>query len=155
MCFIQRLFSGAMQCRHRPGYRLIWILDEYQRIEALPKRVRDEINSSLHSVFNTCPTGLSLLLSFSGKPEPGNLPPWLTPELKSRISENETRDGYAMAWDGPDDRMIFIQSQNKKTHGLGDASFVTAPGRNASILNSVAGKEIYRIDHSDRLVALR
>ncbi len=89
MCFIQRLFSGAMQCRHRPGYRLIWILDEYQRIEALPKRVRDEINSSLHSVFNTCPTGLSLLLSFSGKPEPGNLPPWLTPELKSRIGRTK------------------------------------------------------------------
>ena len=51
--------------------------------------------------------------------------------------------------------MIFVQSQNKKTHGLGDASFVTAPGRNASILNSITGKEIFRIDYSDRLVALR
>jgi len=38
---------------------------------------------------------------------------------------------------------------------LGDASFVTAPGRNASILNSITGKEIFRIDYSDRLVALR
>ena len=81
--------------------------------------------------------------------------PLLGPELKRRISENEATDGYAIAWDGPEDRMIFIQSQNKKTHGLGDASFVTAPGRNASILNSITGKEVYRIDHSDRLVALR
>ena len=81
--------------------------------------------------------------------------PLLGPQLKCRITKNESRYGYAIAWDGPDDRMIFIQSQNKKTHGFGDASFVTAPGRNASILNSVAGKEIYRIDHSDRLVALR
>jgi lysine N6-hydroxylase len=81
--------------------------------------------------------------------------PIIGPQLKCRISKNEALDGYAIAWDGPSDRMIFIQSQNKKTHGLGDASFVTAPGRNASILNSITGKEVYRIDHSDRLVALR
>jgi lysine N6-hydroxylase len=81
--------------------------------------------------------------------------PIVGPQLKRRIGQNEATDGYAIAWDGPSDRMIFIQSQNKKTHGLGDASFVTAPARNACILNSVAGKEIYRIDNNDRLVALR
>ena len=81
--------------------------------------------------------------------------PLIGPQLKCRISKNEAPDGYAIAWDGPDDRMIFIQSQNKTTHGPGDASFVTAPGRNASILNSIIGKEVYRIDRDDRLVALR
>ena len=81
--------------------------------------------------------------------------PIMGPQLKGRISRNEVPNGYAIAWDGPNDRMIFIQSQNKKTHGLGDASFVTAPGRNASILNSITGKEVYRIDDNDRLVALR
>jgi lysine N6-hydroxylase len=81
--------------------------------------------------------------------------PIIGPQLKRRISQNEATDGYAIAWDGPNDRMIFIQSQNKKTHGLGDARFVTAPARNACILNSIAGKEIYRIDDNDRLVALR
>ena len=60
-----------------------------------------------------------------------------------------------MTWDGPPDRMIFVQSQNKITHGLGDASFVTAAGRNAAILNSIAGREIYKIDESDLLVALK
>ena len=60
-----------------------------------------------------------------------------------------------MTWDGPSDRMIFVQSQNRDTHGLGDSSFVTAPGRNAAILNSIAGREIYKIDESDLLVALR
>ena len=81
--------------------------------------------------------------------------PIIGAQLKSRISKNEESDGYAIAWDGPADRMIFVQSQNTITHGLGDTSFVTAPGRNASILNSIAGKEIYRIDDDDRLVALR
>jgi lysine/ornithine N-monooxygenase len=75
-------------------------------------------------------------------------------ELKRRISKNDAPNGYAIAWDGPDDRMIFVQSQNKNTHGLGDTNFVTAPGRNACILNSIAGEEIYKIDNDDRLVAL-
>jgi lysine/ornithine N-monooxygenase len=38
--------------------------------------------------------------------------------------------------------------------GAGPANFVTAPGRNASILNSIAGEEIYKIDNDDRLVTL-
>jgi lysine N6-hydroxylase len=81
--------------------------------------------------------------------------PIIGAQMKSRIGENDESNGYAIAWDGPPDRMIFVQSQNKITHGLGDASFVTAPARNACILNSITGKEIYRIDDNDRLVALR
>ena len=75
-------------------------------------------------------------------------------QLKRRISNNEAPNGYAIAWDGPPNRMIFVQSQNRDTHGLGDINFITAPGRNASILNSIAGNEIYKIDKNDRLVAL-
>jgi lysine N6-hydroxylase len=80
--------------------------------------------------------------------------PMIGAELRRRISKNEAPNGYAIAWDGPPDRMIFVQSQNRDTHGLGDVNFITAPGRNASILNSIAGEEIYKIDNDDRLVAL-
>jgi len=75
-------------------------------------------------------------------------------ELRRRLHRHQDRDGYAVTWDGPPDRMIFVQSQNKVTHGLGDASFVTAAGRNAAILNSITGREIYKIDEGDLLVAL-
>jgi lysine/ornithine N-monooxygenase len=77
------------------------------------------------------------------------------PELRRRLQQEQDHDGYAVTWDGPSDRMIFVQSQNKDTHGLGDASFVTAAGRNAAILNSIAGCEIYKIDESDLLVDLK
>jgi len=77
------------------------------------------------------------------------------PELRRRLHKNQDRDGYAVNWDGPPDRMIFVQSQNKATHGLGDTSFVTAAGRNAAILNTIAGREIYKFDESDLLVALK
>jgi lysine N6-hydroxylase len=76
------------------------------------------------------------------------------PELRRRL-HNQDRDKYAVTWDGPPDRMIFVQSQNKVTHGLGDTSFVTAAGRNAAILNSITGREIYKMDESDLLVALK
>jgi lysine N6-hydroxylase len=77
------------------------------------------------------------------------------PELRRRLQKEQDQDEYAITWDGPSDRMIFVQSQNKDTHGLGDASFVTAAGRNAAILNSIAGCEIYKIDESDLLVDLK
>jgi lysine N6-hydroxylase len=76
------------------------------------------------------------------------------PELRRRLQKNKDRHGYAVTWDGPSDRMIFVQSQNKDTQGLGDSSFVTAAARNATILNSIAGREIYKIDENDLLVAL-
>jgi lysine N6-hydroxylase len=77
------------------------------------------------------------------------------PELRGRLQKNQNQDGYAATWDGPHDRMIFVQSQNRETHGLGDASFITAAGRNAAILNSIAGRQIYKIDASDLLVDLK
>ena len=81
--------------------------------------------------------------------------PVIGQQLKRRISKNDDPSNYAIAWDGPNDRMIFVQSQNTKTHGIGDANFVTAPGRNAAIINAIAGKMIYRIDDNDKLVTLR
>ena len=80
--------------------------------------------------------------------------PIIGDRLKRRISKNDAPDGYAVAWDGPHDRRIFVQSQNQKTHGLGDTNFITAPARNASILNSIAGRVIYRIDDDDKLISL-
>jgi lysine N6-hydroxylase len=79
--------------------------------------------------------------------------PIIGPELSSRISDKDACDGYAVKWNGPEDRMIFVQSQNKKTHGLGDANFIAAPGRNAAILNSILGRELYKVSDRDLLVA--
>src|SRR5262249_55224696 len=58
MAAIVRLLALASQSQNRPGCRVIWLLDEFQRLGQLPKAVRDEINTGLHSTFNACPTGL-------------------------------------------------------------------------------------------------
>jgi hypothetical protein len=79
-----KLLGLAARSRNRPTCRVLWLLDEYQRIATLRPAVRDEISTGLHSTFNACPSGLSIVLSFSGKPEE-EFPPWFSPELRDRI----------------------------------------------------------------------
>lgn len=65
--------------------RTIWMIDEFQRIEKCRVPAREEVSSSLHSIFNRCPNSLSIIISFSGFPEEKKLPSWLSPEIKDRI----------------------------------------------------------------------
>lgn len=83
-----RLLSMAAESQNRPGSRVVWLLDEFQRIGQLSARARDEINIGLHSTFNACPSGLSIILSFSGRPEK-ELPDWFTRELRDRIGRTK------------------------------------------------------------------
>jgi hypothetical protein len=66
------------------NFRIVWILDESQRLRKASQRVNQEVNAGLQSAFNSTPDYLSLVLSFSGVPEP-KLPDWLRPELADRI----------------------------------------------------------------------
>ena len=79
------LYSLAAKSRGSSVSRVVWLLDEFQRIEGLPPRLRQEISTGLHSTFNAAPNGLAIILSFSGRPE-NSLPKWLTPELRDRTS---------------------------------------------------------------------
>ena len=63
------LLNDAAQSRGRAGARLIWIIDEFQRIERCGPKLREEINTALSSAFNACPNGLSVFVSFSGNPQ--------------------------------------------------------------------------------------
>ena len=83
-----RMFGLSASSQNQINSRLVWLLDELQRIDQLPARVRDEINTGLHSTFNACPTGFSMVLSFSGRPTE-TLPSWFSPELKDRIGRTK------------------------------------------------------------------
>lgn len=47
--------------------RVMWLIDEFQRIGSERNSVSEDINTGLHSVFNACPNSFSLFLSFSVK----------------------------------------------------------------------------------------
>jgi len=82
------VLNDAAKSHGRSGARLIWILDEFQRIEGCGHRLRDEINTGLSSAFNACPKGLSVFVSFSGNPQK-SLPSWFSRELRDRIGRTK------------------------------------------------------------------
>jgi len=49
----------------RPGASLVWLVDEYQRTADLTVRKREAFAKGLVTLFNSCTSGLHLVLSFS------------------------------------------------------------------------------------------
>ena len=78
LCGIVRLFNLAGR------KRVLFMVDEFQRVEVLRKQQQDDINAGLHGFFNACPSGMSLLLSFSFGLEE-NIRHFLNRELLSRV----------------------------------------------------------------------
>lgn len=100
------LLNLAAQSGGRPAARLIWILDEFQRIERAGRRGIEDINSGLHSTFNACPNSLSLIFSFSGKPQAKGLPDWFSLELRDRLGGTKVMVLPPMS---PDEALCFVR----------------------------------------------
>lgn len=82
--WLVQLFNWAQFSEHIVPARIIWMIDEFQRITGCRPSVQEEVNGCLLSAFNRCPRSFSLFLSFSGNP--GNkMPFWLSRELTDRI----------------------------------------------------------------------
>lgn len=78
------LFSWAHSDIASSTARIIWMIDEFQRMTKCRKPVQDEINGCLQSVYNRCPSSFTLFLSFSGDPS-DKMPSWLSREVADRI----------------------------------------------------------------------
>lgn len=50
---------------------------------------------------------------------------------------------------------VFVQSDSVATHGFGDTNYVSAPHRNATILNRLAGRQVFAIPTEDRFATYR
>lgn len=68
-----------------PFRRVIWIIDEVQRVDDLNHATQRSVLSGLVGVFNRCPTGLTVLLSYTGTPREKSLPEWIPQDLADRI----------------------------------------------------------------------
>ena len=158
--FAQTLYQRLYRLRHLPppdkAYSAVHVQANTEVVEAREERAGVSVTTRIVSTGKTDVVVYDCVILCTGLDDGTILESSIIgPELRRRLHKNQDRDGYAVIWDGPPDRMIFVQSQNKITHGLGDTSFVTAAGRNAAILNSIAAREVYKIDESDLLVALK
>ena len=64
--------------------RVVWMIDEFQRIGSERTAVSEDINTGLHSVYNACPNSFSIFLSFSIR-EKEKMFKYLSKELIDRI----------------------------------------------------------------------
>ncbi len=76
---------GAPSDQQQGHRRVIWLIDEVQRVEALSSAAHRSVLSGLVGVFNRCPTGLTVVLSYTGAPEEKGLPEWVPEDLRDRI----------------------------------------------------------------------
>lgn len=81
-----RAMAGLIQLIKSSGRytRTMWMIDEFQRIGSIPREIFDDVNSSLHSVFNASPLGFSLFLSFSVHKQE-DIYKYLSKEIQDRI----------------------------------------------------------------------
>jgi hypothetical protein len=84
MMWLLRLFNWASAEDESAVCRILWMIDEFQRIEQCRRPVQEQINGCLSAMFNRCPRSFSLFLSFSGPPSK-KMPPWMSKELADRI----------------------------------------------------------------------
>ena len=87
IALLTRGVDASAPNQHR---RIIWIVDEIQRAEELPTAAQRSLLSGLVGVFNRCPTGLTLILAYSGEPKEKGLPAWIPADLADRIGREKT-----------------------------------------------------------------
>lgn len=77
------------------------------------------------------------------------VPEYLKP-IQSQLSiENgqvQVRPDYSLEFDGPQGLRIYVQGFAESTHGVNDTLLSLAAWRSARIINSVIGREAYRVD---------
>jgi hypothetical protein len=84
IAWLIQLFNWAQSAEQNIPARIIWMIDEFQRITSCRVPVQEEVDGCLLSVFNRCPRSFSLFLSFSGNPAK-TVPSWLSKEIADRI----------------------------------------------------------------------
>jgi len=75
------------------------------------------------------------------------LPACFTPLLSQVELDSEgfpkLQADYAVRWNGPSDRRIYMQNAGRNSHGIADAQLSLAAWRSAVIANSLSGREVY------------
>lgn len=83
------------------------------------------------------------------------LPDYLEP-IRDRIADStggfSVRADYSLEWNGPNSARIFLQNGAERSHGIADPNLSLMSWRSARILNALAGRPVYRIDHASATI---
>jgi lysine N6-hydroxylase len=79
---------------------------------------------------------------------PGFLSP-LYGRLMTDSGSFDVTENYAIRWDGPADRNIYLQNGARHSHGIADPNLSLMPWRNARIINDIVGYDHYEVDECE------
>jgi len=92
------ILSIALRALSKPNWRIILMIDEYQRVAEGTRRQLQQIGHGVHTLFNACPSNFSLILSCAtGMSDDYQMV--LTPEIVSRLSAKRIELPYLTAID--------------------------------------------------------
>ncbi len=89
-----RCLSTITRLLNASGHRLIVLMDEFQRIGESNSADARRVNTGLHSLYNACPTGFGLVLSYSIG-DASAMDHLISPELRSRVSDTLSLPGMS------------------------------------------------------------
>jgi lysine N6-hydroxylase len=116
----------------------------------------DEIVVDLHDVnrgdVERLPVDLVIFCTGYHSPIPEYLKP-IQDQLSIEDGRFDVRPDYSLGFDGPEDFRIYVQGFAESTHGINDTLLSLASWRSARIINSVLGREAYRVDAGTTTVA--
>ncbi|MEU9716183.1 SidA/IucD/PvdA family monooxygenase [Streptomyces sp. NPDC047976] len=150
---------------YRRLYHLDMVLDSQMRHRLLPSRravglERDgshyvaELLDVNHDSVERLPVDLVIFCTGYRRGIPEYLKP-LHDRLRLVDGDFAIRPDYTIDFDGPEDLKIYVQGLAERTHGIADSLLSLASWRSARILNSIAGREIHRVDNTTTTVAWR
>ncbi|MFJ5726875.1 lysine N(6)-hydroxylase/L-ornithine N(5)-oxygenase family protein [Streptomyces paradoxus] len=119
------------------------VVDVRRRSGALDITLRDEDRDTTQS----CAVDVVVFCTGYRSGFPDFMEP-LRDRLTDSDGELRVRPDYSLEWDGPADLRIYVQNFAEHTHGIADPNLSLTAWRSARVLNSIAGREIYRIDHA-------
>lgn len=84
------------------------------------------------------------------------LPRYLEP-IQSRLNLDEHQrfklsSSFAVDWDGPDNRRIYALNAGLHSHGIAEPQLSLTAWRSASIINDLAGREVFSISQPGSLI---
>jgi lysine N6-hydroxylase len=131
-------FLGEPRLRYRllPGHRLVDLTRGPDGLEAVAEGDgggREAIGADV----------VILCTGFDYTP-PACLAP-LAHRIRRTDAGYRVADDFAIDWDGPADRRIYIQNAARHTHGIADPNLSLAAWRSAVIVNSVCGRPVYDV----------
>ncbi len=137
---LQFLTKSPLVCSLIPSVELVNMQQQYQDWQLIIKH---------HTQDKLIPLNADIIIFCTGYRY--NIPEFLAP-LHNKLSTNtqgqlQINHDFSLQWNGPKNCKLYIQNGAKHSHGIADPNLSLMAWRSATIINSIAGKNIYSTEN--------